>query len=104
MKATVCELPNDQVALEKAWEKLVDHVHQQKSEFVLLPEMPFFRWLAHTQDVDRIQWEQAVKSHEDWLTKLEALGPAVVAGTRPVVLDGKPQNAGYIWESGKGHG
>lgn len=102
MKVTVCELPNEPAALENAWEQLVRHVQINESEFVLLPEMPFFPWLAQAREVDAAQWEQAVKAHEAWIARLEKLAPATVASTRPVVLDGKRQNAGYIWEPDQG--
>jgi len=102
MKVTVCELPNEMSGLETAWKQLVAHVKAHNSEFVLLPEMPFYRWLAHTRDVDAGQWEQAVKAHEDWIARLSDLSPATVISTRPVTQDGKRQNAGYIWESGRG--
>jgi predicted amidohydrolase len=102
MKVTVCELPNEPTALENSWEQLVSHVQTNKSEFVLLPEMPFYPWLAHTREVDAGQWEQAVKAHEAWISRLEELAPASVASTRPVELDGKRQNAGYIWEASRG--
>jgi len=98
MKVTVCELPNEPAALEHAWNQLVDHVQTHNSEFVLLPEMPFFRWLAYTRDMDDAQWEQAVQAHEAWMARLEELAPAAVASTRPIVLDGKWQNAGYVRE------
>ena len=107
MKVTVCQLPNEAKALEAAWRELVEHVGAQGSELVLLPEMPFFRWLAHTRNVDAGQWEQAVEAHEDWITRLSDLVPATVISTRPVTLpapvgaaqvNGKHQNAGYVWE------
>lgn len=102
MKVTVCELPNEAKALETTWNKLAEHVQTQGSELVLLPEMPFFKWLAHTRDVDASQWEQAVETHEAWITHLTDLVPATVISTRPVTLDGVHQNAGYIWEPGRG--
>ncbi len=102
MKVTVCELPNEPFALENAWKQLVEHVQAHKSGFVLLPEMPFYRWLAHTQDVDPSQWEKAVRAHEVWMTRLEELAPAIVASTRPVILNGKRQSTGYVWEPGQG--
>ena len=102
MKVTVCELPNEPTALESAWGQLVAHVRTKQSEFVLLPEMPFYRWLAHTHDVDPDQWEQAVSSHEAWITSLADLSPATVISTRPVTLNGKRQNMGYVWEPGQG--
>jgi N-carbamoylputrescine amidase len=102
MKVTVCELPNQPSTLEHAWEQLVEHACQHNSEFVLLPEMPFFRWLAHTREVDAGQWEQAVRAHEAWIARLADLAPATVASTRPITPNGKRQNAGYLWEPGRG--
>ena len=102
MKVTVCELPNETPALERAWMRLVEHIHKHNSEFVLLPEMPFYRWLAHTRDVDAGQWEQAVRAHEAWVTRLADLSPATVISTHPITLNGKRQNAGYEWEPGRG--
>ena len=102
MKVTVCELPNEPTALESAWGQLVAHVQVSQSEFVLLPEMPFFRWLAHTRDVNVGQWVQAVKAHEAWITRLADLSPATVISTRPVIVSGKRQNMGYVWEPDRG--
>jgi N-carbamoylputrescine amidase len=102
MKVTVCELPNEPNALKNAWGHLVEHTKTKGSDFVLLPEMPFFRWLAHTREVDTTQWEQAVKAHEAWILRLTELAPATVASTRPVLLDGRRQNVAYIWELDRG--
>ena len=102
MKVTVCQLPNEPQALDNAWIQLVQHVKNNESEFVLLPEMPFHPWLAHSSQVKAEKWEQAVQAHEAWLSRLDELAPATVASTRPVVLDGKRQNAAYIWEPGQG--
>lgn len=102
MKVTVCELPNEPAALEDAWEQLVQHVNANKSEFVLLPEMPFSRWLAHTRKFIGERWDQAVEAHEAWMPRLAELAPASVASTRPISMEGKRQNAGYVWEPGRG--
>ena len=102
MKVTVCELPNEPTALAKSWDRLVEHVRAQKSELVLLPEMPFYRWLPHSKSVDPTEWEAAVASHSDWITKLSALAPATVISTRPTRANGKNANIGYIWTPGHG--
>lgn len=102
MRATVCELPNEPAALERAWEELIAHVHAERSQFVLLPEMPFHRWLAQTREARSEQWEAAVAAHEAWLERLEALAPALVASTRPVTAGGARRNSGYLWEPGRG--
>ena len=102
MRVTVCELPNEPSALEQAWKQLVGHVEAYQSEFILLPEMPFYRWLAHTRELDPGHWEQAVAAHVAWISRLADLAPATVISTRPITLDGKRQNAGYVWEPGQG--
>jgi len=48
LKVTVCELPNEASALDRAWAFLVEHARSAGSDLVVLPEMPFHRWLAHT--------------------------------------------------------
>lgn len=111
MKVTVCELPNEPTALEQTWGQLVAHVRMNQSELVLLPEMPFYRWLAHSREVDIEQWEQAIKAHQAWITRLTDLSPATVISTRPLTLpepdgalqvNGKRQNIGYVWEPVQG--
>lgn len=64
--------------------------------------MPLYRWLAHTRDVDASQWEQAVRVHEAWVTRLADLSPDTVISTYPITLNGKRQNTGYVWEPGRG--
>jgi N-carbamoylputrescine amidase len=102
MKITVCELPNDFNVFNQAWDQLVAHVSNEGSELVLLPEMPFSRWLAVSKDFDAHQWEEAVENHKKWISRLEELSPATVVSTRPVTLGGIRNNLGYIWEGGMG--
>jgi N-carbamoylputrescine amidase len=102
MKVTVCELPNASAALEDAWHGLCAHTKEQASEFVLLPEMPFYRWLANSREADPEQWARAVQAHRDWIARLEELAPATIVSTRPVLRQGVPHNEGYVWEPERG--
>jgi N-carbamoylputrescine amidase len=102
MKVTVCELPNEPCALEDAWEGLCAHARERASEFVLLPEMPFYRWLANSRDADPDEWALAVQAHRDWIARLEELAPATVVSTRPVLRQGVPHNVGYVWDLDRG--
>lgn len=103
MKITVCELSNDPAILKQEWQELVSHVKSESSEFVLLPEMPFSPWAAWDQKVDAATWQAGVASHDSWLLRLKELAPAVVAGTRPVIREGKHFNEGFIWEPAAGY-
>ena len=102
MKVTVCELPNEQDLLEKAWRGLVKHARGQRSQVVLLPEMPFSGWLAQTNEVRVDRWAEAVRAHEDWILKMKELAPAIVISTRPVLHQGKRENVGLVWSIERG--
>jgi len=103
MKVTVCELRNDAHGLELDWKALVEHVKSEKSDLVLLPEMPFYPWVAGTSKVESGIWEQAVITHDQWIPRLSELAPTIVAGSRPVIQSGKRHNEGFIWEPDSGY-
>ena len=103
MKVTVCEFAESPYENEALWGALVDHVQANNSDLVLLPEMPFYRWLAATKQVDQQSWEMAVAAHERWLGRLPELDAAVVASSRPVMRNGKNLNEGYFWEKATGY-
>jgi predicted amidohydrolase len=103
MKVTVCELSDNPAGLERNWQALVDHVRSEASDLVLLPEMPFYPWIARTDRVDPAVWQAAVEAHDAWTSRLGELAPAAVVGTRPVVRDGRRLNEGYVWEASTGY-
>jgi len=102
MKLTVCELPNEPDELASAWERLVEHSDESGSDLVLLPEMPFYRWLPQTDNVDPSEWERAVNAHDEWIDRFDELAPATVVSSRPVVDGDARRNMGFFWEPGTG--
>jgi N-carbamoylputrescine amidase len=102
MRITVCELPNEPTRLEAGWQRLVEHTTFQGSDFVLLPEMPFFRWLAQSRVADPALWQEAVCAHDEWIPRLGELGAPTVVSTRPVIQDGVHHHVGFIWEPDSG--
>ncbi|MCE1253957.1 MAG: carbon-nitrogen hydrolase family protein [Anaerolineae bacterium] len=95
---TVCEL-NDQPALfEQDWQRLLNHVKENGSQLVLLPEMPFSAWFAIPRQFDAISWQNAVTSHQNWAARLKELSPALVASSQPVNDNDKRLNQAYIYE------
>lgn len=97
MKITATQLPDQPKNLENAFSALIDHVKAEGSQLVLLPEMPFYPWLASTDKVDPAAWQSAVDAHEEWLPRLAALGAEIVLGSRPVLDNGIPHNDAFIW-------
>lgn len=96
---TVCELPGREGALEEAWSRLVEHALAEEPDLVVLPEMPFHRWLPVTEEASGAAWERAMEAHGRWIDRLSELDGAGVAGTRPVVRDGRRLNEGFLWSA-----
>jgi N-carbamoylputrescine amidase len=103
MRVTVCQLPSDVHQLDAEWNRLVEHCRQERSELVLLPEMPFSRWLAASAEVDQSAWMSAVVQHDSWRKALVDLAPATVVSTQPVVRDEANHNEGYVWSEADGY-
>jgi N-carbamoylputrescine amidase len=101
VRVTVCELPHDPEPRDEAWTALIEHCRAENSDLVVLPEMPFSVWLAATKEVEPERWDDAVASHEAWLERLAELGASVVIGARPVVVEGRRHNEGFVWEHGR---
>ncbi len=74
---------------------MVEHAGSNDSELVLLPEMPFFPWIASSDQVDSEMWATAVAAHDSWIPRFVELKPAVVLSSRPT---GGRRNEGFVWE------
>ena len=102
LKVTVCELPNGPDGLDRQWERLASHTQSAGSDLVLLPEMPFHRWLAASNRVISEQWQHSVNTHRRWISRLPELGAATVMGTRPIIHNGAAYNQGFLWSKKDG--
>lgn len=102
MRVTVCELPDRPEDLEEAWQGLVAHARDARSELVLLPELPFAPWFATRREFEPATWKATVERHEEWAARLAELAPAAVLSTRPVEPAGGRFNEAYAWEPSGG--
>ena len=102
MKITVCQLPDDSVALEAAWRQLAAHVAAHASELVLLPELPFHPWLCGQDKFVAAQWDAAIAAHQRWLARLPELGAPLVLGSHPVTRGATRLNVGFVWSRAQG--
>ncbi len=103
MKVTVCQISDDDPGRERDWEALAAHVAAQKSQLVLLPELPFHAWFARQRLFNPDTWQATVLSHQTWLSRLAELAPAAVLATRPVEQDGLRLNEGFAWNVERGY-
>lgn len=103
MRVTVCQIPNEVAPLALAWDGLREHLAAERSDLLVLPEMPFSPWLAVSGTVDREQWSRAAAAHRAWCDRLGELGVGAVIGSRPVD-DPEPRNRAFLWDSPAGLG
>ena len=96
MRVTVCELPHETTALRSAWAALCEHTVRQSSELVLLPEFAMVEPVWESEHVDLARWSAAEALCESWLSRLLELHAPNVVGTRPITIEGRRFNQGYI--------
>ena len=101
MRVTVCQLGDDPPSLAADWARLRSHVEAQKSDLVLLPEMPFSTWFAIQPEFAPELWGAAIAQHESWKGRLSDLAPATVLSTEPVERQGRRLNEAFIWSAGR---
>ncbi len=97
MNVTVCELPSSWIYSKKNQDKLRRHLESERSDLLLLPEMPFSSWLAGERKPDANAWKQAVDHHNAWLERLTEFNVPAIASSRPVIKEGIPLNVGFVW-------
>lgn len=103
MKVTVCELSNNWLSTEKAWDDFVGQVQSEGSDLVVLPEMSLYDWLSGTRLVDSKRWESAVEAHDYWIGRFTDLSAATVVGSRPIIRKGNRHNEGFVWRHDTGY-
>jgi N-carbamoylputrescine amidase len=96
VRVTVCELPHEPAALRDAWDALCEHTSRQSSELVLLPELAMMEPVWNTERFDLARWSIAEEQCDGWLARIPELRAAHVVGTRPIAIDGRLFNEGYL--------
>ena len=103
MKVTVCQLDPRDECRDAQLALLAEHARNNKSDFLLLPEMCFSPWLAAAQVPDRGKWRAAVLQHQAYIDQLESFGIAGILGTRPTGDESKRgHNEAYLWNQALG--
>lgn len=103
MKVTICELNDNEELFERDWKNLVDHVKKEKSELVLLNELPFNQWIASKKGLnDEIKLSSQQK-HETWLDRIPELASSIVIYSKPMLKGDKFHNTAFAWSKKDGH-
>src|SRR5262249_53893554 len=102
MRVTVCELPHETSALAGAWAALCDHTIANDSQLVLLPEFAMVEPVWQAESFDAARWNAIQTLSDLQLRRLHELGAEYVVGTRPVCVNGRRLNQGYLWSAAAG--
>tara|TARA_Y100000590_G_scaffold142486_1_gene163523 strand:- start:1526 stop:2302 length:777 start_codon:yes stop_codon:yes gene_type:complete len=99
---TVCQLDNISENFEKCFYNLEKYLSTEKTDLLLLPEMPFSEWLSKDKNVDKKKWENAVKEHDHIIKNLSNLNAEFIIGSRPIINNkNKFLNEAFLFEKNK---
>ncbi|HEX3912476.1 MAG TPA: hypothetical protein VHW71_03120 [Steroidobacteraceae bacterium] len=102
VKITVCQLHSSGEALQLDWARLMAHARSNATELVLLPEMPFYPWLALSPSFNPRSWQEAVDAHDRWERHFPEISPAALAATRPVDFGNGRNDEAFLWDGRHG--
>ena len=103
MKVTVCEMSDNEDSFIVDWNALTIHLDQNRSDLLLLPEMPFSKWIPSEKKADRETKLQSAEKHKQWMSKIEHLNVNYIAYSRPIIAGDKFFNTAFVYEKGVGH-
>lgn len=103
MKLTFCEFSDDPSALGQDWKAMAPYVYSERSDLVLMPEMPASLWFAGDAHFDAKFWQFALDDHDQLVRELTSLAPATVLSTRPVEKNQKRLNEAFVWNEKLGY-
>jgi N-carbamoylputrescine amidase len=102
MRVTVCELPHETEALAVAWAALCEHTKARRPQLVLLPEFAMLEPVWESEHFDAARWDAILGLSDIQLRRLPELSAESVVGTRPVRVNGRRLNQGFLWSAAQG--
>src|ERR1043165_1407063 len=98
MKATICELSDDEINFVEDWKQLINHLNENKTDLLLMPEMPFCKWIASEKNVNNESKIQSVEKHEKWIMRMEELNAKQIVYSKPILAGDKFFNTAFIFD------
>lgn len=103
MNVTVCELSNDRSEFLEDWRELQIYLTQNKTDLLLLPEMPFYSWFVNQKEVSIKVQQESVEQHLFWMKEVEKLEAKYIIYSAPEIVGTKFYNTAFVFQRGKGH-
>ena len=105
MKITVCQIDNIPKNFQQSFKNLSNYLSVNKTDLLLLPEMPFSKWLSKDKKPNVKKWEKAVKEHNNFIKNLSLLDAKYIIATKPTIDNNGicpegwhvPTSEEYIW-------
>ena len=96
-------MSDDEINFIADWNELTIHLDQNKPDLLLLPEMPFSKWIVSEKRVTNEAKTKSVEKHEKWMVKMEQLNAKHIVYSRPVIAGDKFFNTAFVYEKERGH-
>jgi len=102
MKVTVCQLHDESDLFMRDWEALTAHVSNERSELVVLPQMPFCPSFLERHHFDFAIWQAALAAHDAGEKRLHQLAPTMVVSSRPMDFGNERYHECFLWDEVNG--
>jgi N-carbamoylputrescine amidase len=102
MRITVCEFPDDPIAVAPAWDRLIEVLDAEPTNLLVLPELAAAGSFWTRPAFDQAIWREAVARHAQLPAQLKRLAAQRVLGTRAVEVDGRRLNESFLWTAARG--
>ncbi|MET0636863.1 MAG: carbon-nitrogen hydrolase family protein [Chitinophagaceae bacterium] len=103
MKVTVCELSENREEFDKDWIELTQYLDDVQTDLLLLPEMPFFRWIAADPAATDQVKEESVRQHQKKIKEIETMNARWVVYSTPEITPGGFLNTAYLFDKKNGY-
>ena len=97
VKLAVCEAAADLGPAGEEWVRLSAEIARAGVDAVLLNELPFCSWIATAAGCDPLVLAASQAAHRKGLEHLAGLNATAVLGSRPIEIDGRSVNQGFVW-------
>ena len=100
MKVTFIESPEGLMVSSKEWEHLKKIISAEKSDVLIMNEMPFGQWLAASNCFDENLATNSISDNANSLEALNGLEIPLVLSSRPLAYNKKLVNEAFALENG----
>jgi predicted amidohydrolase len=103
IKVTICELSETRDEFLADWSALEKYIANERPRLLLLPEMPFGKWLAADRIVSETLKMESIEQHKKWINELEKLEADYIVYSTPEYFGNRFLNTAFVYSKLNGH-